>query len=141
MRSFVRLRHVPGRLATGVFILDSGLGMQGADQRTAETLHGMAVNAYPFLSALDPTTFTRLLSASEIALATALLLPVVPTVVAGAALTAFSAGLVGLYLKTPGTRREGSVFPTEQGLGMAKDVWMLGIGLGFVVDGLTDGRW
>lgn len=140
MRSFVRLRHVPGRLATGVFILDSGLGKQGADQQTAETLHGMALNAYPFLSALDPRTFTRLLSAGEIALGTALMLPVVPTVVAGAALTAFSAGLVHLYLKTPGTRREGSVFPTEQGLGMAKDVWMLGIGLGFVVDGLTDGR-
>ncbi|MCO6010964.1 hypothetical protein NE236_39005 [Actinoallomurus purpureus] len=138
MRFSIRLRHVPGRLATGIFILDSGLNKRGADQPTAEALHGMAANAYPFLRVVDPKTFVRLLSASEMALGTALLLPVVPTAVAGAALTAFSAGLVGLYARTPGMRREGSVLPSQQGIPQAKDAWLLGIGLGFVVDGVLD---
>jgi uncharacterized membrane protein YphA (DoxX/SURF4 family) len=138
MRFPLRLRHVPGRLATGVFFLDSGLGKRGADQQTAETLHGMAANAYPFLGAVDPKTFVRLLSAGELAVGAALLLPVVPTAVAGGALAAFSAGLVGLYARTPGMRREGSVFPTEQGLILAKDVWLFGLGLGLLIDGLTE---
>jgi hypothetical protein len=37
-------------------------------------------------------------------------------------------------VKTPGMRREGSIWPTEQGIGLAKDVWMLGIGLSLVLD-------
>jgi hypothetical protein len=48
----------------------------------------------------------------------------------------FSAGLLGLHLRTPGMRRAGSLRPTQQGLPIAKDVWMLGAGL--VVDALTD---
>ena len=61
-----------------------------------------------------------------------------PTAVAGAALTAFSGGLLGLYLKTPGMRKEGSLAPTEQGLSIAKDVWLLGIGVGLLVRGTVD---
>ncbi|CAM5670622.1 DoxX family membrane protein OS=Streptomyces tendae OX=1932 GN=GUR47_04155 PE=4 SV=1 [Streptomyces tendae] len=101
-------------------------------------MHGMAKNTYPFLGRLRPTTFVRLLSAGEIALGTALLLPVVPTALAGAGLTAFSAGLVGLYLRTPGMREEGSLRPTQEGTALAKDTWMLGIGVGFVVDAATN---
>ncbi|EOY45554.1 membrane protein [Streptomyces lividans 1326] len=100
-------------------------------------MHGMAKNTYPFLGRLRPATFLRLLSAGEITLGAALLLPVVPTAVAGIGLTAFSAGLVGLYLRTPGMREEGSLRPTQDGTALAKDTWMLGIGIGFVVDGAT----
>ena len=56
---------------------------------------------------------------------------------AGAGLTAFAAGLLGLYGRTPGMRKEGSPFPTQQGTALAKDVWMLGIGLGMVIDAAT----
>ncbi len=31
-------------------------------------------------------------------------------------------------------RREGSVRPSQQGTAIAKDVWLLGIGLGLVAD-------
>jgi hypothetical protein len=62
------------------------------------------------------------------------LLPVVPTAVAGAGLAAFSAGMLGLYLRTPGMRQDGSLRPTQQGTAIAKDVWMLGIAAGFIVD-------
>jgi hypothetical protein len=58
--------------------------------------------------------------------------------VAGAALTAFSGGLIGLYLRTPGMRREGSLRPTQPGVPLAKDAWLVGIGLGLMADGLTD---
>jgi hypothetical protein len=40
---------------------------------------------------------------------------VVPSLVAGAALTAFSGALLGLYLRTPGMHEEGSLLPTPQG--------------------------
>ena len=130
----MKLRQLPPRLATGVFILDSGWGKQGADDDAAKKYHEMAANAYPFLRNIPPKTFTRLLSAGELALGAALVLPVVPAVVAGSGLAAFSTGLLGMYLRMPGTTREGSVLPSEQGIPLAKDVWMLGTGLGLVLD-------
>jgi hypothetical protein len=109
--------------------------MRDADEATATTLHGMAAGTYPFLHRIPPRRFTRMLSTAEIALGTALLLPVIPTALAGAGLTAFAAGLLGLYLRTPGMREEGSLRPTQQGTALVKDVWLLGIGLGFVIEG------
>ncbi|MEU0628515.1 hypothetical protein [Streptomyces sp. NPDC005989] len=125
-------RDVPPRLATGAFILNSGLGKLKADAETAEGLHGMACVAYPFLKKIEPERFTRLLAWSEIAVGGTLLAPFVPTRLAGLALTGFSGGLVGLYLRVPGLREPGSLRPTQNGIPMAKDFWMLGIGLGFL---------
>jgi hypothetical protein len=77
----------------------------------------------------------QLLSASEIALGVALLgIGFVPSSLAGLALGAFGGSLTRLYLKTPGTRREGSVAPSQQGVGLAKDSWMLAIGAALVLD-------
>jgi hypothetical protein len=138
MRISAKARRLPGRLATGAFILNAGLGKWSVDEERAASLHGMAVGTYPFLGKLKPKDFVRLLSVSEIALGSALLLPVVPTAVAGAGLTAFSAGLLGMYVRTPGMTKEDGIRPSQQGTALAKDVWMLGIGLGLLVDGLTD---
>ncbi len=138
MRLPVKWRHVPQRVVTGVFILQSGIGKWSADEATAQQLHGFAVGTYPFLAKLKPEDFVKLLAGTEIALGTALLLPFVPSVVAGAGLTAFSGGLLGLYARTPGMRKEGTPLPTQQGTALAKDVWMAGIGLGLVIDELTD---
>jgi hypothetical protein len=134
----VKLRHLPQRIATGAFILNSGIGKLNADEETAAQLHGFAVGTYPFLAKLKPQDFVKLLGGTEIALGAALLLPVVPSALAGAGLAAFSGGLLGLYARTPGMRKEGSPLPTQQGIPIAKDVWMLGIGLGLVLDALTD---
>jgi hypothetical protein len=109
-------------------------------QEAAEGVHGFATAAYPEFKRLRPEQFTKMLAAGEIALGAALLTPIVPPALAGAGLTAFSAGLVGLYLKVPGMRQEGSLKPTEQGMGIAKDSWLGGIGLSLLLDGLTDGR-
>lgn len=136
-----RVAHLPGRLAAGAFMVNSGLGKRGLDGEAAERLFGMTVTAYPFLKdRMDARTFVKLLSTGEIALGAALLLPVVPTVLAGAGLAAFSAGLVGLYLRVPGLRREGSLRPTEQGTAIAKDIWLFGMGAGYVLDALVHRR-
>ncbi len=134
----VRARHMPVRAAIGAFMLGSGLDKRTADAETAGQLHGFTAGTYPIVKNMSPPTFVKAVSAGEIALGAALLLPVVPTLVAGAALTAYSAGLLGLYLRTPGMRRDGSLRPTPQGLPLAKDVWMLGAGVSLVVDALTD---
>lgn len=121
--------HLSGRIVTGAFILHSGLTKWNGAPETAEGVHGMASTAYPFLSKLRPTRFLKVLAAAEIAVGATLLAPVVPDRAAGAALTAFSGGLLGLYARVPGLRQEGSVWPTQNGTAIAKDVWMLGIGL------------
>lgn len=131
------LRQLPARVVTGAYVLHSGLGKRKADEETAGQLHGWAASTYPVLSKLDARRFTRLLAAGEIATGAALLVPFVPAVVAGVALSGFAGALLGLYVKTPGMRREGSIWPTEQGMGLAKDVWMLGIGLSLVLDDVT----
>jgi hypothetical protein len=130
--------HVPVRLATGAFILNSGLSKRSVPEDKAAQLHGFATTAHPELKTLDPTTFAKLLSSSEIALGGALLFPAVPSWLAGAGLTAFSLGLMRLYLNGPGLRTEGSLRPTEQGIGIAKDSWLLGIGVALLLDSVTD---
>jgi len=65
-------------------------------------------------------------------------LPVVPAGLAGAALTAFAVGTLGLYLRTPGLRQEGSLRPTEQGIAITKDIWLVGIGLALVIDEIVE---
>jgi hypothetical protein len=85
----------------------------------------------------------QLLSASEIALGAALLgIGIVPSGLAGLGLSAFGGSLTRLYLTAPGTRREGTVAaPSQQGVGLAKDSWMLAIGLALVLDSvLGSGR-
>jgi hypothetical protein len=140
MKLPLKTRHIPARLATGAFILNSGIEKSRGDEQTAQMMHGMASGTFPFLGKLKSTDFLKALSTTEIALGAALLLPVVPTVVAGTGLAAFSAGLLGLYLRSPGMHQEGSLRPTQQGTAIAKDVWMLGIAAGFIVDEIVDAR-
>jgi|ERR1700729_2889707 hypothetical protein len=133
-----KARRLPGRLAAGAYMLNSGLSKWNADEQTATALHGLATGTYPFLASMKAKDFARLLSAGEVALGAAILLPVVPAALAGAGLAAYSGALLGLYARTEGLRREDGIRPTEQGVVFAKDVWMLGIGLGLFVDGLTE---
>jgi len=132
-----KLRRAPGRVAAGTFILNSGLNKLKMDDEGAAELHGMAVGAYPFLGSVKPKTFVRGLSAAEITIGGALLLPVAPPVLAGAGLAAFSGGLLGLYWRTPGLHSPNDPRPTKQGTPMAKDTWLAGIALGLLVDTLT----
>jgi hypothetical protein len=130
-----KLWHVPVRLATGAIIMDQGLLKRGADEDTARWLHGQAVLVFPQFADMEPKAFVQLLSTCEIALGAALLaIGFVPSGLAGLGLTAFGGSLTRLYLNAPGTRREGSVAPSQQGIALAKDSWMLAIGAALVVD-------
>jgi hypothetical protein len=136
-----KLWHVPVRLATGALILDQGMSKLGADEDTAKWLHGQAVLAFPQLGETDPRDFALLLSASEIALGVALLgIGLVPPGLAGAGLAAFGGSLGRLYLNVPGARRDASLAPSQQGVPLAKDTWMLAIGTALVLDSLFGPR-
>ncbi|PZM93428.1 MAG: hypothetical protein DIU79_10930 [Actinobacteria bacterium] len=132
---FIKAAHLPERIISGAYILHSGLQKRNPNEETAAALHGMAVQAYPFLREIPAQQFVRLLSLAEIALGAALLTPLVPSKLAGAKLTAFAAGLLGLYARLPGMRQPGSIWPTEQGTGLAKDAFLLGIGLSLFMAG------
>ncbi|MGY1690468.1 hypothetical protein ACI79C_10020 [Geodermatophilus sp. SYSU D00697] len=134
----ITLSEIGPRISAGAFILNSGLGKRGADEATAAGLHGFATGTYPFLKDIPPQQFVKGLAYAEIAVGAALLTPFVPTALAGAILTGFSGGLLGLYLNTPGMRKPGSLAPTQEGLTVAKDVWLLGIGVGLLTRGTID---
>ncbi|WP_141012999.1 hypothetical protein [Nocardioides sambongensis] len=135
----MNLTHAPLRAATGAFILNSGLTKLGADAETAQKLHGFASAAYPNLQGIEPGQFAKMLAIGEIALGGALLTPKVPSAVAGTALAGFGAGLLGLYIKVPGLRQPGSIRPSEDGLPIAKDVWLVGAGATLALQGFFNG--
>lgn len=130
----MKLWHLPLRAAAGAIVLNSGLDKRDPDADTAAAIHGMAATAYPFLAERDPRTFTTQLANGEVALGAALLAPFVPTAAVAAPLAGFAGGLMGLYARVPGLRREGSIRPTPDGNAIAKDVWLLGIGLALLLD-------
>ncbi len=130
----LRARSVPTRLATGAYILHAGWEKWHASEERTRAVQQAAATAFPFLAGIPPATFGKLLAGAEIATGAALLLPVVPNRLAGAALTAFSGSLLTMYLRTPAMHKPGSVWPSPAGVGVSKDVWMLGIGLGLLAD-------
>ena len=134
----ITLPEIAPRVSAGAFILNSGLDKRNVPAEAAAGMHGFAAGTYPFLKSVPPDQFVKGLSTAEIVIGGALLTPFVPTALAGALLTGFSGGLLGLYLKTPGMRKEGSVFPTEQGLSLAKDSWLVGIGIGLLTRGFIE---
>lgn len=115
------------RAAPGAFILNSGIGKLGMDAETAESMQGMAAQGVPALGKLTPEQFAKFLSYGEIAVGAALLLPFVPTRLAGLALAGFSGSMVSMYLRTPGLTEADGVRPTQDGTPIAKDTWMLAI--------------
>jgi len=135
----VQASHLPLRLTTGAFILNSGLSKRKLSSDAAAGLQSMAANAFPAVRTMRPETFGTTLCATEIALGTVLLTPIVPSVLAGAALTAFSAGLLTMYWRTPGMHEPGSIRPTSDGTAVAKDVWMLGIGTALLTERFAAG--
>lgn len=130
----IKLRHIPTRVATGAYIMHSGLEKWKGDENTAGFIHGAASGAIPPIKNLPAPTFLKVLAGAEITLGAALLNPLIPTRLAGLGLTAFSGSLLTMYARTPSMHKPGSIWPTQQGIGLSKDVWMAGIGLSFLLD-------
>jgi uncharacterized membrane protein YphA (DoxX/SURF4 family) len=133
----MKARDIPTRVATGAYILHSGWDKWHGTEEQARGVHGAAAGAFPFLGRVPPATFLRALAVAEMGLGTMLLTPIVPNRMAGASLTAFSGALLTMYLRTPALHKPGSVWPTPAGIGVSKDVWMLGVGVGLLVDRTT----
>lgn len=131
--------HVPLRVATGAFIVNSGLNKLKADEEGQQQMHGWASSVYPMFKDMKPSDFTKLLGYGEIGVGALLLLPTVPSAVAGAALTAFGAGLTGMYLKTPGMTEDDGIRPTAEGTAVAKDIWLVGAGLTLATQSFLSG--
>lgn len=130
--------HLPLRLVTGAYILNSGLSKLKADEDTAAYLHGAAASTYPALFAdMEPSTFAKLLAYGEIGLGAALLFPKVPATVAGAALTGFGAGLMGTYFSNPDMTLDDGIRPSQAGTALAKDSWLVGAGLTMFTQGIS----
>jgi hypothetical protein len=136
----MKLSHIPLRLTTGAFILNSGLGKRGLEGENAAGVQSMAASVFPQVGEMDPDQFAKILSYSEIALGAALLAPFVPSRLVGLGLGAFSGSLLAMYLKIPGMTMEDGIRPTQEGTGIAKDVWLLGIAAALVLDRKNSSR-
>lgn len=115
------------RLVSGAFILNSGIGKLSLPAEHAAGLQASAARVIPQAATLEPAQFGRYLSFAEIGIGSALLLPFVPTRLAGLALGAFSGGLLANYLKSPGMTKADGIRPTPAGIALAKDIWLVGI--------------
>ena len=93
MRLSAKARRAPGRLATGSYILNSGLGKLSIEDQTAAGLPAMATAGY--LTRCGATAAGSTDGSS------------------GPDLAACSGGLLGLYLRSPGMRGEGACYPRK----------------------------
>ncbi|WP_422935874.1 DoxX family membrane protein [Sinomonas sp. P47F7] len=126
--------HAILRLVTGAYLINSGVTKLSLDEQKAEAIQNMAANAIPQVKQIPAATFGKAVAAGEIALGSALVLPIVPTKLAALGLTAFGAGLLAVYAKTPGLTQADGVRPTPAGVAMAKDSWLAAIGLALLID-------
>ena len=59
-------RDLPGRAATGTFILHSGIEKWNGPSAQAEGVHAMAAGAFPFLKSIPPERSLLLLAAASL---------------------------------------------------------------------------
>ncbi|MCG7423309.1 MULTISPECIES: hypothetical protein [Micrococcus] len=130
--------QIPLRLTSGAFILNSGLGKRKLGEEQAAYLQNMAAKGVPSLAKLSPSQFKNFITATEIGTGAALLAPFVPGWLAGSALTAFSGGLMSMYLNTPEMTEADGVRPSQDGTAVAKDVFLLGAGLAVTADSVVN---
>lgn len=131
----ISLRNAVLRAVPGAFILNAGIGKLNLPEEAAESLQSMAVKGVPALEKLTPAQFGKFLSAGEIAVGAALLTPLVPNRVAGAALGAFSGSLLSMYFNTPEMTEDDGIRPTQDGTPIAKDSWLAAIAVVLLLGG------
>ncbi|WKD58488.1 hypothetical protein [Corynebacterium caspium] len=113
----------------GAFILNSGIGKMGLKGEAAEGLQNFAATGVPAMKKMSPDTFAKFISGSEIGIGAALLCPLVPNKLAGVALATFGSGLLTMYFKNEGMTEKDGIRPTQDGMTLAKDSWLVAAGL------------
>ena len=122
------------RGVTGAFVLNSGISKRNMPTEAAQGLQGFATTGVPALAKMSPDAFGKFISYSEIGVGAALLTPFVPKRVAGAALGAFSAGLLSMYFRNPAMTEADGVRPSQEGMSLAKDSFMAAIAGALITD-------
>ena len=123
------------RTVTGAWILNSGIGKLRLDEDAAKGLRSMAAKGVPAVENIDPKLFGRLLSATEIALGAGLLTPFVSRRLIGLALAGFGSGLLTMYFGDPQFTESDRIRPSQAGIPLAKDAWLVAIGLALLFSG------
>ncbi|MDR8019428.1 hypothetical protein [Nesterenkonia aerolata] len=129
----INFRNLVLRTVPGAMILNSGIGKLGMPREQAEALQAMAVKGVPAFEKLSAEQFGKFLSYGEVAVGAALLTPLVPNRVAGAALAAFSGPLLSMYFNTPEMTEEDGIRPSQEGTAIAKDSWLAAIALALLI--------
>lgn len=122
------------RGVTGAFVLNSGLGKRNLPTEAAQGLQGFASTGVPQVSKLSPDAFGKFVAYSEIGISAALLTPFVSKRIAGLGLGAFSAGLMSMYFRNPGMTKSDGIRPSQEGMSLSKDIFMLAIAGALVTD-------
>ena len=128
------LRNAVLRAVPGAFFLNSGIGKLNLPPEAATHLQQAASKGIPQLAEMPAEQFGKLLAYGEIAVGAALLVPFVPTRLAGAVLATFAGGLLAMYFRTPELTESDGVRPSQAGTPIAKDSWLLAIGIALAVD-------
>lgn len=123
------------RVIPGAFIANSGAGKIGMPAEASAGLQQYAATGVPLVKALPADKFGTILGVSEVALGAALAIPAIPNRVAGVGLTAFSAGLLSLYFANPENTKADRIRPSDEGLSLSKDIFMLSLGVGLIAQG------
>lgn len=129
------LRAIPG-----LFILNSGIGKIGMPADASAGIQQAAASGVPALANLPSEKFGSMLGWAETAVGAALLLPAVPNRVAGAGLATFGAGLLTMYFNNDNYTEEDGIRPSDEGISLAKDSWLVAIGLGLMFGGKNKKR-
>lgn len=129
----MRLSNAILRGVSGAYLIQSGLGKKDLPQEAYEGLQGMAASGIPQFGEWDAKTFGNFLWISEVGIGALLVTPFVNKRLAGAALTAFTAGMLSMYFKNESMTQSDGIRPTQEGTPLSKDVWLGAIGAALMV--------
>lgn len=116
------------RGVTGAFVTNAGGDKIGMSAEYSAGVQQAAASGIPALAKLPSDKFGTWLGYAETAIGASLLAPFVPSKVADAALTAFSGGLLSTYFRNPENTEADGIRPSQEGMALSKDVFMLAIG-------------
>lgn len=131
----MRISNAILRGVSGAYLIQSGLGKKDLPEEVYAGLKGMASTGIPQFGEWDDKTFGQFLWLSEVGIGGLLVTPFVNKRLAGAALLAFSAGMLSMYFNNDEMTQDDGIRPSQDGTPLSKDVWLGAIGAALMVQG------